>query len=237
MANKSNKEPSEFKEFAKELNEGKRVEGELLKTFLYSLISSIAVIAILYFLLFKTIQNFIPKYGFYIFFVVLSYSILIPSIRQVRAYRRFACMSGMMIGMTSGMIAGFLPGFFIGATNGMFWGSVFGMFIGIIIGVWNGKSCGIMGIMEGLMAGFMGGIMGAMSSVMMLYDHIRAASVVVFVISTIIMFCLNYMIYKEMKQNERQLKESQLVTIITSIVLILLTTLFMVLGPRSAIFG
>jgi hypothetical protein len=237
MVNKSNREPNDFREFTKELNEGKRVEGELLKTFLYSLLSSIVVIAILYFFFFKTIQNFIPKYGFYIFFVVLSYSILIPSIRQVRAYKRFTCMSGMMIGMTSGMIAGFLPGFFIGATNGMFWGSVFGMFIGIILGIWNGKSCGIMGIMEGLMAGFMGGLMGAMSSVMMLYDHIRAASVIVFIICAVIMFALNYMIYKEMKDNERQFRESQLVTIVTSAVLILLTTLFMVIGPRSAIFG
>jgi hypothetical protein len=237
MANKSTKEPSEFREFAKELNESRRVEGELLKTFLYSLLSSIVVIGILYFTVFKSIYNFIPKYGFYIFFVVLTYSIIIPSIRQVRAYKRFACMSGMMIGMTSGMIAGFLPGFFIGATNGMFWGSVFGMSVGIILGIWNGKSCGIMGIMEGLMAGFMGGLMGAMSSVMMLNDNIRAASIVVFVISVVIMFALNYMIYKEMKSNERQLKESQFITIATSVVLTLITALFMVLGPRSAIFG
>lgn len=224
-----------IKEFTRELNQGKGVEGELLKTFLYSLISLILIIAILYFTVFKRIYNFIPKYGFYIFFVVLSYSILILLVRQVRAYRRFACMSGMMIGMTSGMIAGFLPGFFIGATNGMFWGSVFGMSIGIIFGIWNGKSCGIMGIMEGLMAGFMGGLMGAMSSVMMLNDNIRAASVIVFIISAVIMFALNYMIYKEMKGSERQLKESQFITILTSIILLLITILFMVLGPRSAI--
>lgn len=237
MANKSINEPNEFKEFTKEIYEGKRVEGELLKTFFYSLLSSIVVIAILYLSLFKNIQDFIPKYGFYIFFIVLSYSILIPSIRQVRAYNRFGCMSGMMIGMTSGMIAGFLPGFFIGATNGMFWGSAFGMFVGIILGIWNGKSCGIMGIMEGLMAGFMGGLMGAMSSVMMLNDNIRAASIIVFLVSTAIMFCLNYMIYKEMKSNERQLRESQFITIANSIVLVIITILFMVLGPRSAIFG
>jgi hypothetical protein len=233
---KSDREPNEFKEFAKELNDSKRVEGELLKTFLYSLLSSIIIIGILYLEIFRNIENFIPKYGFYIFFFVLSYSILIPSIRQVRAYKRFACMPGMMIGMTSGMIAGFLPGFFIGATNGMFWGSIFGMSVGIILGVWNGKSCGIMGIMEGLMAGFMGGLMGAMSSVMMLNDNIRAASVIVFIISAVIMISLNYMIYKEMKSNERQLRESQFITIVTSVILTLITALFMVLGPRSAIF-
>ena len=229
----SNESHSDFKIFTKELNEGKRVEGELLKTFLYSLLSSIAIIAILYIELFRSIDEFLPTYGFYIFFVVLSYSILIPLIRQVRAYRQFACMSGMMIGMTSGMIAGFLPGFFVGATSGMFWGSVFGMAVGIIFGFWNGKSCGIMGIMEGLMAGFMGGLMGAMSSVMMINDHLMAASVIVFVISAVLIFCLNYMIYKEMKENERQFEESHFISVVISVVLTLITTLFMVFGPRS----
>ena len=124
---------SEFKRFTKELNEGERVEGELLKTFLYSVLSSIAIIGILYIEIFRHMEDFIPKYGFYVFFVVLSYAVIIPSIRQVRAYKQFACMSGMMIGMTSGMIAGFLSGFFVGATNGMFWGSVFGMGVGIVL--------------------------------------------------------------------------------------------------------
>lgn len=224
---------SEFKRFTKELNEGERVEGELLKTFLYSVLSSIAIIGILYIEIFRHMEDFIPKYGFYVFFVVLSYAVIIPSIRQVRAYKQFACMSGMMIGMTSGMIAGFLSGFFVGATNGMFWGSVFGMGVGIVLGIWNGKSCGIMGIMEGMMAGFMGGLMGAMSSVMMLNDNLKAASVIVFVISAVIMFSLNYMIYKEMKENERQTNEAHFITVVISVILTLLTVLFMVFGPRS----
>src|SRR3989338_10597816 len=115
-----------FSAFIRELN-GSRVEGELVKTFLYSLISSIITFGILYFIKLRSVEGFAQTYGFFLFFAILSYAVILPSVRQIRAYRNFACMSGMMIGMTIGMIAGFLPGFFIGATNGMFYGSVFGM--------------------------------------------------------------------------------------------------------------
>jgi len=106
-----------FKKFIKEL-EGGRVEGELIKTTLYSLVTSLIFLAILYYLKLRYVEYFIPKYGFYLFFSVLSFAIIVPSIRQVRAYKEFACMSGMMIGMTIGMVSGFLLGFYIGATNG-----------------------------------------------------------------------------------------------------------------------
>src|SRR3989344_6158841 len=110
-----------LKEFVRELN-GNRVEGELVKTILYSLLTSFIILVFYYFVgLNRT--NFLEKYGFYLFFSVLSYSLIILSIRQVRAYKYFGCMSGMMVGMTTGMIAGFLSGFFVGSTNGMFWGS------------------------------------------------------------------------------------------------------------------
>ena len=163
-----------FKKFTKELS-GTRVEGELVKAILYSLIVSFGLLAVLYYTRLRYIEDFLPKYGFYIFFAILSYAIVFPSIRQTRAYRTFACMPGMMIGMTTGMIAGFLAGYFIGATNGMFWGSMFGMAVGIGMGVWNGQCCGVMGVMEGLMAGFMGGLMGAMASVMLLNEHLKIA--------------------------------------------------------------
>jgi hypothetical protein len=146
-----------FKQFMQELN-GSRVEGELLKTIFYSLITSFIVIGALYFLRLKNVPDFIPKYGFYLFLAAISYALIVPAIRQVRAYKQFGCMSGMMIGMTTGMIAGFMAGYFIGATNGMFIGGVFGMVIGSAIGIWMGSCCGIMGFMEGLMAGFMGGL-------------------------------------------------------------------------------
>lgn len=224
-----------FRLFMKELN-GNRVEGELVRTILYSLVVSFGLLALLYFFKLRYIENFMPKYGLFIFLVVLSYSVLLPSIRQVRAYREFGCMSGMMIGMTVGMISGFLAGFYVGATNGMFYGSVFGMLIGMIFGVYNGLCCGIMGFMEGITAGFMGGLMGAMSSVMMINDHLKAASVVVFIVLSVILISLNYMIYKETKESERQINEDHIFTIFASLILTSLTSWMIIFGPRGGIF-
>ena len=225
-----------FKEFVKELN-GERIEGELLKTIFISLITGALTLGVLYFIKLKNVADFIPKYGFFLFFAVLSYALVIPAVRQVRAYREFACMSGMMIGMTIGMIAGFLPGFFVGETNGMFYGSVFGMIIGISLGIWTGKCCGIMGVMEGTMAGFMGGLMGAMTAIMMINDSLRAAGIVVFAVSAFIVFGLNYMVYFEMKENNNHKKKDHFGTIALSFILTAITTWIVVFGPRSALFG
>lgn len=197
-----------FKEFTKAPGKD-GVEGEIIKTIFISLITSFALLAVLYFFKLKNIDNFIPKYGIYLFFSILSYSLILPSIRQVRAYKEFPCMTGMMIRMTIGMISGFLSGFYVGATNGMFYGSLFGMIIGISFGIWNGKSCGIMGIMEGMMAGFMGGLIGAMTAVMMLNDNIKAAVAVIFIVSSFIMIGLNFMIFKETRELERKHKDSE----------------------------
>ncbi len=225
-----------FKEFVKELS-GNRVEGELIKTIFYSLITSFLVLGALYYLKFRFIENFMTNHGYFLFFAALSYSLIIPTVRQVRAYKQFACMSGMMIGMTTGMISGFLPAFFVGATNGMFIGSVFGMAIGITLGIWNGKCCGIMGVIEGIMAGFMGGLMGAMTAFMLFNDHLIASMVIVFSISAIILFFLNYMVYLEMKFEERKIKEDHFWTLIASFILITLTLWVMIYGPRSGVFG
>src|SRR6185503_1782460 len=100
--------------------------------------------------------------------------------------------------------------------NGMFVGSFFGMIVGITLGVWMGKAGGIMGIMEGIMAGFMGGLMGAMTAFMLLNDHLKAAGIIVFLISALILIGLNYMIYKETKEMERRQKDSTLFIIIWS---------------------
>ena len=224
-----------FNLFVKELN-GNRVEGELIKTVLYSLITSFGILIILYFVSFRFIENFIPKYGLYLFLASISYAFILPSVRQVRAYKEFACMSGMMIGMTIGMISGFLSGYFIGATNGMFYGSIFGMAVGIYFGIINGKCCGIMGFMEGIMAGFMGGIMGAMTAVMMINDNVKLAGIIIFLVSSIILIGLSYMIHKETRESERQLNEDYIFTIFASIILTSLTTLIMVMGPRSLLF-
>lgn len=224
-----------FKEFIKELN-GNRVEGELLKTIIISLAVSFTTLLVLYQIRLKGIENFIPKYGFYIFFSILSYAIILPSVRQVRSYRAFPCMSGMMIGMTIGMMSGFLAGFYLGATNGMFWGSVFGMIIGIMLGVWTGKSCGVMGVMEGIMAGFMGSLMGAMTAVMMYNDNLKAAGAIMFIVCGAIILGLNYMLYQETKETERELREDHMFTIIASFVLTVVTIWLMVFGPRSVLF-
>lgn len=225
------------KEFFKELNKNNRVEGELIKTIFYSLLTSFIILGILYYFKFIAIENFISKQGFFLFFAALSYALIAASIRQIRAYGQFPCMSGMMIGMTTGMIAGFLPGFYVASTNGMFVGSVFGMLIGIILGIWNGKCCGVMGFMEGTMAGFMGGLMGAMTAFMLFNDNLKSATVIVFLISAVILFALYYMIYGETKERERERKEDYLFTIILTFILTVVTAWLMAFGPRSGVFG
>ena len=224
-----------FIEFTKSLTRN-GVEGEILKTVFISLFTSFTLLGILYFLKFKYIENFIPKYGFYLFFAVLSYALIMPSIRQVRAYKEFPCMSGMMIGMTIGMMAGFLSGFYVGATNGMFYGSIFGIFVGIFFGIWNGKCCGVMGVMEGMMAGFMGGLMGGMTAIMMFNDNLKAAGIILFIVSSIILVGLNFMIYVETREIERKHKDSELFIMILSFILTSITAWIMVFGPRSVLF-
>ena len=223
------------KEFTKSLN-GKGPEGEIIKTIFISLLISFITLGILYYLKLKYVEDFIPKYGFSLFFSILSYALIIPAVRQVRSYKEFPCMSGMMVGMTLGMISGFLPGFFIASTNGMFYGSVFGMAIGILFGTWAGSCCGIMGFMEGIMSGFMGGLMGAMTAVMMLNDNLKAAGVIVFIISAIILIGLKYMVFKESMALERKHKDSEFFVIVWSFILTIITIWLMVFGPRSGLF-
>jgi hypothetical protein len=224
-----------FKQFTKELGNN-QAEGAIVKTIFVSLLSSIIIFALLYLVKLRYIADFIPNYAFTIFFAILSYAIILPAVQYVQAYRQFSCTSGMMIGMTIGMVSGFLPGFFIGATNGMFYGSVFGMAIGILLGIWNGKCCGVMGVMEGIMAGFMGGLMGAMSAVMMLNDHLKAAAIIIFIISAVILLGLKYMVYTETRSVKAGNKDSAFFTIFWSVLLTLLTIAMMVFGPRSFLF-
>lgn len=222
-------------EFIRELS-GERVEGELIKTMFYSVLVSAITLGIVYYFKLKSMSGVVEEYGFYLFFAILSYALVMPSIRQVRAFKRFPCMTGMMIGMTIGMMAGFLAGFYVGATNGMFWGGVFGMVVGISLGVWKGKCCGVMGVMEGMMAGFMGGLMGAMTAVMMFNDNLKAAGVIVFLVCGAILIGLNYMLYQETKTEERLHKEDHLLTLFLSFALTVATIWIMVFGPRSVLF-
>lgn len=223
-----------LKEFARSLN-GEGVEGEIIKTIFVSLATSFVILGLLYFFKLRYIENFTSKYGFYLFFAILSYALILPSTRLVRAYKEFQCMSGMMIGMTIGMISGLLSGFYIGATNGMFWGSLFGMAVGMFFGIWNGKCCGIMGVMEGMMAGFMGGLMGAMTAMMMFNDNLKIAGVTLFIISGFILFGLGFMIYRETREAERKHKDDELFTMFWSFVLTTATIWLSVFGPRSVL--
>ena len=204
------------------------VEGELVKTTFVSLCTSFITLGILYFLVLQYVENFISRYGFFIFFSLFSYALILPSTKHVKGYKEFPCMSGMMIGMTIGMIAGFLPGFYVAATNGMFYGGTFGMILGILFGVWNGRCCGVMGVMEGIMAGFMGGLMGAMTAFMLLNDHLTYASIIVFFISAIIIYGLNYMIFKESSQLEKEIRNGNFMIILLSFILTVITVLLMV---------
>ena len=220
-----------FKDFTKELS-GNRIEGELVKTGFYSLLTSFIVIGLFYSIGILNNQ-LIGKYGQVLLLIALSYALIMLAVRQVGNYgKNMPCMSGMMVGMTIGMIAGFLPGFYIGMTNGMFLGSVFGMLVGIVFGAFNGKCCGIMGVMEGVMAGFMGGIMGAMTSVMMLNDNVNIMAWIVLLVSAIIMIGLNYMVYGEMKEIKEKRGDNWGIVWLTA-GLIALTILIVAYGPRS----
>ena len=225
-----------LKQFIKELN-GNRVEGELIKTVLYSLMISTAILILLYIFRFQFITDFFDRQGYFLFFAALQYALITPLVRQVRAYKEFPCMTGMMIGMTSGMISGFMSGFLTSATNGMFYGSVFGMALGMFIGVWMGRCCGIMGVMEGIMAGFMGGLMGGMTALMLLNENLHAATIIIFLVSATIIILLNYLIYHEMKETEKQKQQDHTLTIALTALFILATSWLMAFGPRSALFS
>lgn len=225
-----------FHEFVKELN-GKRVEGKLIKTIIVSLLTSAIFLGIIYYFTFKNIGGFLPKYGLSLFFIALSYALIIPAVMQIRAYKELACMSGMMVGMTLGMISSFLIGFYTASTNGMFFGGFLGVAVGMLFGIWNGKCCGVMGVMEGMMAAFMGGLMGAMTAFMLINDHLKIAFVLVLIISAVIIFGLNYMIYKEAREIEGETRNDYFFTIVLTFILISITTWFIVFGPRGGIFA
>ena len=223
-----------FKEFIKSLG-GDSAEGELIATLFYSIVTSVLFLGAVYYFFAYSIEGFLSKFGIVLFLSALSYAFISTSVRHVRAYKQFACMSGMMIGMTSGMM-GFLPGFYVASTNGMFYGGFFGVAIGVFLGIWNGKCCGIMGVLEGIMSGFMGGLMGAMTAFMLLNDHLFAASILVFIISETILSGLSYMIFQETRESERQRKESHWFTVILTLILMAVTTFFILWGPRGGAF-
>ena len=75
-----------------------------------------------------------------------------------------------------------------------------------------------------------------MTSIMLLNDHLKATSVIVFVIAGVILVGLNYLIHKETREIERRHRDSNLFTISWSFALTVITIVLMVFGPRSALF-
>lgn len=215
-----------------------RVSSFLKDSFILLIILG-ALELIAYYGFFKNIPDFAQKFGYFLIFLVISVAICAAAIRNIKPYeKQFGCMSGMMIGMTIGMISGFLVGLVVGSTNGMFIGSLTGMLIGMAAGAWCGSCCGIMGIMEGLMAGLMGGLMGCMTTLMMLNDNLRIIIPLLTIISFIILYGLDYMVAKEVKESELKLTKpnSLLSAVIISFIITMLLTYLMVYGPKSALF-
>jgi len=86
------------------------------------------------------------------------------------------------------------------------------------------------------MAGFMGGLMGGMTAIMMFNDNLKAAGIILFILSSIILVGLNFMIYVETREIERKHKDSELFIMILSFILTSITAWIMVFGPRSVLF-
>lgn len=228
-----------FKNYIKDLLNGKDLEKELVYLFLGTLLVTGFLELVTYYSFLQSTQNAFSQYGYYLIFLVLTVSGISTSILHIKTYgTSFSCMSGMMIGMTIGMLSGFLIGAIIGATNGIFIGSLIGLTAGMIIGAWCGNCCGIMGIIEGLMAGLMGGLMGAMTSLMMINDNLKLIFPILVASSGLILGGLDYMIYKETKTRDLYKTKTydKLNFIIYCSIITIVLTLLMVYGPKSALF-
>jgi copper chaperone CopZ len=201
---RANTEPFERKtvqERYRDFRENKHkyaVEYAMLKYSAGTFVLLIALHALAYFAFFKTITNFLPQYGWWLFYLDLAIVSIGAAMWHIQSYRpKVTMMVGMMIGMTFGMQTGMMLGTILGATNGLFWGSLIGMLLAVSVGVVNGRCCGIMGMLEGAMAGLMGGLMGAMIGMMLSVDHILWLMPFFFAINLAIMWGLSYMLYEE----------------------------------------
>lgn len=217
----------------------KSVEAKVLEVSCITLIALAVLFALSYKLFFIGIQNFTARYGWYVFYLILSVVANAIAIYHIKAYRNaVTCMAGMMIGMTVGMITGLTLGFLVGATNGMFTGSLYGMIVGMITGAWCGKCCGIMGLMEGMMAGLMGGTMGAMLSVMLINDGVLMFTPFFILACTLILAGLGYMVYKEHAFSDEKIIKPYPPTlfVLACFAVTIITVLIMVYGHKSVLF-
>ena len=100
-----------IKEFVRELN-GNRVEGELIKTVFYSLITAVITLGALYYLRLKYVVDFMPKYSTSLFFAT----------------------NGMFIGGFFGVVLGIGMGIYMGRCCGVM-GVMEGMMAGFMGGL------------------------------------------------------------------------------------------------------
>ncbi|MCB9359005.1 hypothetical protein H6503_03690 [Candidatus Woesearchaeota archaeon] len=228
----------------RDMRENKHKYGIELKVFSYAIsifLMLCALDAIAYFLFLKNIPDFIPRYGWWIFYLNISVSTTAMGIWHTLAYRaKVTCMVGMMIGMTIGMQSGMMIGAVIGATNGFFIGSMTGMLIGTIVGAITGRCCGVMGIMEGMMAGVMGGTMGPMITVMMFSDHVLIFMPFYIAINVAILWGLSFMLYEEVVEyGESVEKKPTDFATLASITIIATVLLMMIIlyAPKSIFIG
>lgn len=222
----------------KENKEKYIIERQGIALGIYTLLALLILFSFSYLVLLKDISNFLPTYGWWIFYLILSVTSISIATWHFFAYKtKFTCMVGMMIGMTFGMQSGMMLGAIIGATNGFFWGSMFGMMLGSGIGIVTGRCCGVMGIMEGAMAGVMGGTMGAMISVMMFSDHLLWFMPFYMIINLFIMLGLSYMLYEEVVEGKNVISNPMdNVTVISLAIIITgLIATFMIWGPTSSL--
>ncbi len=203
-------------------------------------IGSISMIVLIGILIFIFAPNFISlalSILPLLILLILGVVLMLFSYYHILCYRsNLSCANGMMVGMTVGMMSGFLAGALVGATNGMFIGSVVGMFFGIVQGFALGRFCGIMGAMEGIMAGIMAGTMGAMLSVMMISDHLILFLYILFILCTIMVGALSYMMHREVGPTPiKELQVGFFEFAITSVFFTILVLLIMLYGPKSGI--
>jgi copper chaperone CopZ len=240
-------EPFERKTFSerwRDFKENKQkyaIERKGLSYALYAFMIVFALEALAYVGFLHTIPNFLPKYGWWLFYGTVSVVALVFMLWHTFAYRaKVTCMVGMMIGMTAGMQTGMMLGAIIGATNGFFTGAMVGMLTGVIVGSLAGKSCGVMGIMEGMMAGVMGGTMGPMISVMMFTDRLKVFMPFYIIINIIIIIGLSYMLFEEVVENRKGVIRKPLdgiAFIALCIIAVFIIALIMIYGPKGGLFA
>ena len=231
-----------FRERLRDFRENKNkyeVEYKMIRYSIFTFIILFAFEALIFFAMFKQNPNFLPKYGWWIFYLDLAIISVGAAMWHLKSYRgQVTSMVGMMIGMTFGMQTGLMIGAIIGATNGIYVGGMTGMICGVLVGLYNGKCCGIMGALEGMMAGMMNGIMGGMIGVMFFADHILWFMPFFIIINLAIMWGLSYMLYEEFVEDNQRTKKAPLsfgtflsYCLVAAIVLLII----MIYGPKSGL--